>query len=199
MYEYIAGRIDEISPTYLTVETGGIGYRLHISLNTYTAIHSKSEGKLYVHQVVREDSNEMYGFFDKSERTIFVLLISVSGVGATTAQVMLSAMGIRDIKKAIAEGDVALLQSIKGIGAKTAQRIIIDLKDKVQKIEGEVYESNPNEEIPVQSELKGQAVSALIMLGFKKNLVEKVVAKVLRTNTSEVSVEEVIKLSLKEL
>lgn len=199
MYEYIAGRIDEISPTYLIVETGGIGYRLHISLNTYTAIHSKREGKLYVHQVVREDSNEMYGFFDKSERTIFVLLMSVSGVGATTAQVMLSAMGIRDIKKAIAEGDAALLQSIKGIGAKTAQRIIIDLKDKVQKIEGEAYESSPNEEIPVQSELKGQAVSALIMLGFKKNLVEKVVTKVLRANTSEVSVEEVIKLSLKEL
>lgn len=198
MYEYIQGKIDEVNPTFLILETGGIGYRLHISLNTYTAFQKKKEGKLFVYQSIKDDSNELYGFAGKAERSIFILLISVSGVGATTAQMMLSAMGIQDIQQAIADGNASVLQSIKGIGAKTAQRIIIDLKDKVQKVGGETG-STLNLAGTEQAELKSQAVAALVMLGFKKSLVEKVVSKVLQSQDTEVLVEEVIKLSLKQL
>ncbi len=130
MYEYIVGNITTITPTYLVVETAGVGYRAHISLNTFTALQNKKEAKVYVHQVIREDSNEMFGFSDKAERSLFILLI---------AQVMLSAMGSKDIKEAIATGNASVLQSIKGIGAKTAQRIILDLKDKILKLEGDSF------------------------------------------------------------
>ncbi len=196
MYEYIIGSITTITPTYLVVETAGIGYRAHISLNTFTALQNKKEAKVYVHQVIKEDSNEMFGFVDKAERSLFVLLISVSGVGAATAQVMLSAMGIKDIKEAIATENASLLQSIKGIGAKTAQRIILDLKDKILKLEGDVFA--PVSAVNAANKDREEALAALLMLGFKKLAVEKVVAKIIKENPNS-SVEDIIKLSLKQL
>lgn len=198
MYEYIAGKIDEINPTTLILEASGVGYRLHISLSTFTAFQSKKEAKVFVYQVVREDSNEMYGFATKTERILFKLLLSVSGVGAATAQMMLSAMGERDIQLAIGRGDAAALQMIKGIGAKTAQRIVIDLKDKIDYEES--AETISLVGINAESKaVKEEAVAALVMLGFKKNMVEKTVMKVLKTEESEMSVEQLIKLSLKQL
>ncbi len=196
MYEYFVGNISAITPTYLVIETAGIGYRMHISLNTFTALQNKKEAKVFVHQVVKEDSNELFGFSDKAERSLFVLLISVSGVGAATAQVMLSAMGSKDIKEAIATGNVSVLQSIKGIGAKTAQRIILDLKDKILKMEGDDFA--PEVVANSASKYKEEAVSALQMLGFKKPAVEKVVAKIVKAHPDS-SVEEIIKLALKQL
>ncbi len=197
MYEYILGILTNVTPTFLVVEAGGVGYRVHISLNTFTAFQSKKEAKVYIHQVVKEDSNELFGFAEEAERSLFVLLLSVSGVGAATALMMLSAMGIRDIKEAIASGDAQLLQSIKGIGAKTAQRIIIDLKDKVLKLEGDGIAGTAIITAPKTQE-KEEALSALQMLGFKKNSVEKVLAKILKEKP-DASVEELIKLSLKQL
>ncbi len=197
MYEYILGILTNVTPTFLVVEAGGVGYCVHISLNTFTAFQAKKEAKVYIHQVVKEDSNELFGFAEEAERSLFVLLLSVSGVGAATALMMLSAMGIRDIKEAIASGDAQLLQSIKGIGAKTAQRIIIDLKDKVLKLEGDGIVGTANITAPKTQE-KEEALSALQMLGFKKNSVEKVLAKILKEKP-DASVEELIKLSLKQL
>lgn len=196
MYEYISGIMASITPTYLVIEAGGVGYRAHISLNTFTALQNKKEAKVFIHQVVKEDSNELFGFAEKAERSLFLLLISVSGVGAATAQVMLSAMGIKDIRTAIASGDVAALQSIKGIGAKTAQRIILDLKDKVIKLDGEAFE--PMDATVAHSQEKEEAQAALLMLGFKKNIVEKTIAKIVKQQP-DASVEEIIKLSLKQL
>ncbi|PVX51063.1 Holliday junction DNA helicase subunit RuvA [Balneicella halophila] len=196
MYEYISGKLIEITPTYLVVDANGIGYRTHISLNTYTSFQNKNEAKVYIHQVVKEDSNEMFGFAEKAERSMFLLLISVSGVGAATGLMMLSAMGLNDIKEAIASGDVAVLQSIKGIGAKTAQRIIIDLKDKVVKLEGETFTST-SAGVP-KSQEREEAIAALLMLGFKKNIVEKAINKIIKAQP-DASVEEIIKLSLKQL
>ncbi len=195
MYEYILGILTNVTPTFLVIEAGGVGYRVHISLNTFTAFQSKKEAKVYIHQVVKEDSNELFGFAEEAERSLFVLLLSVSGVGAATALMMLSAMGIRDIKEAIASGDAQLLQSIKGIGAKTAQRIIIDLKDKVLKLEGDGIAGTIT---APKTQEKEEALSALQMLGFKKNSVEKVLAKILKEKP-DASVEELIKLSLKQL
>ncbi len=197
MYEYIIGKLTNVTPTFLVVETAGIGYRAHISLNTFTAFQTKKEGKVYIHQVVKEDSNELFGFAEQSERSLFILLLSVSGVGAATALMMLSAMGIRDIKEAIASGDAQLLQSIKGIGAKTAQRIIIDLKDKVLKLEGDSIIGSAGVTVP-QTQQKEEALAALQMLGFKKNSVEKVLVKILKEKP-DASVEELIKISLKQL
>ncbi len=197
MYEYIVGKLTNVTPTFLVVETAGIGYRAHISLNTFTAFQTKKEGKVYIHQVVKEDSNELFGFAEQAERSLFVLLLSVSGVGAATALMMLSAMGIRDIKEAIASGDAQLLQSIKGIGAKTAQRIIIDLKDKVLKLEGDSIIGSAGVAVP-QTQQKEEALAALQMLGFKKNSVEKVLVKILKEKP-DASVEELIKISLKQL
>lgn len=196
MYEYIVGILTEITPTYLVIETGGIGYRTHISLNTYTVFQNKKEAKVFIHQVIKEDSNALFGFAEKAERSMFLLLISVSGVGAATALMMLSAMGIKDIKEAIVAGDVAVLQSIKGIGAKTAQRIIIELKDKIVKLEGETFVATSVN--MSHSQEREEAVAALVMLGFKKNIVEKTIHKIIKEQP-ELSVEEIIKLSLKQL
>lgn len=196
MYEYIVGILTEITPTYLVIETGGIGYRTYISLNTYTVFQNKKEAKVFIHQVIKEDSNALFGFAEKAERSMFLLLISVSGVGAATALMMLSAMGIKDIKEAIVAGDVAVLQSIKGIGAKTAQRIIIELKDKIVKLEGETFVATSVN--MSHSQEREEAVAALVMLGFKKNIVEKTIHKIIKEQP-ELSVEEIIKLSLKQL
>ncbi len=191
MIEYIKGEIAELSPTYAVVESGGIGYFLNISLYTYEKISSEKEVKLLVHQIIREDSHSLYGFFDKDERDIFRHLISVSGIGASTARLMLSSLKPDEIRAAILQSNVSLLKSIKGIGVKTAQRIIVDLKDKIDK-------SSKDAVIPVLSQNSQEAVEALVTLGFNKKTVEKVVNNIVKTNSS-LTVEQIIKEAFKFL
>lgn len=191
MYDYIQGKVAELTPASIVIDNNGIGYFINISLNTYSALSGKENAVVFIHQVVREDAHTLYGFFNKSEREIFRLLISVSGIGANTARMMLSSLSPSEIKEAILSGNVKLLNSIKGIGAKTAQRVIVDLKDKVGKseISGEflLTQSNTNRE---------EALSALVMLGFAKNAVEKVLDKLLKADPN-LDVEELVKQALK--
>lgn len=193
MYEYIKGVITEVNPTYAVIETGNIGYTVNISLTTFSEISGKKEIKLFIHQIVREDALLFYGFADDQEREIFRMLISVSGIGANTARLMLSSLSTDELRKAIMEADINLLKSIKGIGAKSAQRVVVDLKEKVGKTvdEGEIFRDESNT-------LKEEALSALVMLGFSKSAVRKVLDKILREE-SDISVEELVKKALKKL
>ncbi len=193
MYEYIQGQITELNPTYAVIDTGNIAYFINISLNTYSFLEGKEGTKLYLHHVVREDVQLLYGFADKKERALFRLLIGVSGIGANTARMMLSSLQAIEIQTAILEGNVNVLKSVKGIGLKTAQRVIIDLKDKIGK--------ETDSTIPGFSESgskKEEAASALVMLGFNKNAVEKALNAIIKEN-SNLSVEELIKMALKKL
>src|SRR5512140_318045 len=193
MIEYIKGTITQVSPTYITLETGGIGYFINISLTTFSKLENKSEAKILVHEVIREDSHQLYGFADAPERDIFRLLISVTGVAANTARMMLSSLSHAEIEKAILGSDVNLLKSVKGIGLKTAQRIIVDLKDKVGKHAGSgeifAFSDNTNRE---------EALSALVMLGFAKSAASKVLDKIVREE-KKLTVEDIIKRALKNL
>jgi Holliday junction DNA helicase RuvA len=193
MIDYIKGVITEITPTYLTIETGGIGYMINISLTTFSRLEGKSDCRILVHEVIREDSHQLFGFADCGERDIFRLLISVSGVGAGTARMMLSSLNPSEIEKAIVGSDVNLLQSIKGIGLKTAQRIIVDLKDKLGKQSGtgEIFAVADNTR-------RDEALSALVMLGFAKSAVSKVLDKIVR-DEKNLTVEDMIKRALKNL
>ena len=193
MIDYIKGSITQITPTYLTVETGGIGYFVNISLTTFSKLENKNEFKILVHEIIREDSHHLFGFADTGERDIFRLLISVTGVGANTARMMLSSLSPDEIEIAIIGSDVNLLKSIKGIGLKTAQRIIIDLKDKIGKHAGgdEIFTITNNT-------IRDEALSALVMLGFAKNAVLKVIDKIVREEKS-LTVEDLIKRALKNL
>ncbi len=193
MFEYIAGKIKEITPTYIVIDNDGIGYFIHISIYTYSAFQHKEECKIYIHQVIREDANILYGFYAKEEREIFRHLISVSGVGANTARIILSSLSASEIHAAITQSDVNLLTSIKGIGTKSAQRLIIELKDKLEK--SEIIQ----EIIPSQSNtFKEQSLSALVTLGFPKNNVEKILNKLI-LEQPESTVEELVKKALKLL
>lgn len=193
MITHIQGKLIEKNPTDVVIECNGVGYILNISLHTFSQIPDKELLKLYTHLQVKEDSHTLYGFSSLTEREIFRLLISVSGIGANIARTMLSSLTPQQIKEGIAIGDVALIQSIKGIGTKTAQRVIIDLKDKILKIydidEDSVSKGNTN---------KNEALSALEVLGFIRKQSEKIVDKVLSQDAS-LSVEDIIKLSLKNL
>ncbi len=193
MITHLKGKLVEKNPTYVVVETGGIGYILHISLNTFSQLPDDEAVYLYTHLSVKEDSHTLYGFISKIEREIFRLLISVSGVGPSIARMMLSSMTTDEIQHAIASGNVALIQSVKGIGAKTAQRVLIDLKDKILKTFGidEVFVTASNTN-------KNEALSALEVLGFTKKQCEKVVEKILLEDNT-VSVEVLIKKALKNL
>lgn len=190
MYEFIEGEIIESSPAQLVIKAGSIAYLLHISVNTYSRIGDAAAGKFFIHQVVREDAQILYGFADKEEREIFRLLISVSGVGANTARLILSSMNAGELKQAILSGNVAALQNIKGIGAKSAQRIIVDLRDKVGKVSetDELFQSAGNT-------VKQEALSALVALGFPRKTVEKNLVKVMKSEG--MSVEDVVKAALK--
>ena len=193
MYEFIEGQLVELTPTFAIIDCNGLGYFINISLNTYSAVSLNSKTKLFLHQTIREDAHTLYGFKEKSEREVFRFLISVSGVGANTARMMLSSMNSTEIQQAILNSDVSQLKSIKGIGAKTAQRIILDLKDKIAKV------SSSDEILVVESNtVKEQAFSALIMLGFTKNSVDKIVNKIF-LKEKNISVEELIKKALKQL
>ncbi len=193
MIEYIKGAITSITPTYLTLETGGIGYFISISVTTFSKLEGKSEYKILVHEVIREDSHQLFGFADTEERDIFRLLISVSGVGASTARMMLSSLSPGEIEKAIIGSDVNVLKSVKGIGLKTAQRIIVDLKDKLGKQAGsdEIFAFADNTK-------REEALSALVMLGFAKSAVFKVLDKIVREEKN-LTVEDLIKRALKNL
>ncbi len=191
MYEFIEGDFVEKSPTHLVVSTGHLAYYIHISVLTYSTVSNLPGGRIYLHFVVREDVQMLYGFSTRSEREIFRLLISVSGVGANTARLILSSLTPDEITHAILAGNVAVLQGIKGIGAKSAQRIIIDLKDKVGKGAGidELFFSQDNTS-------RDEALSALVALGFPKKNVEKILTRIL-SEQPELSVEEVVKAALK--
>lgn len=190
MYEFIEGEIVERSPAQLIIKAGAIAYFLNISVNTYSKIGDAASGRLYLHHVVREDAQLLFGFADKEERQIFRLLISVSGVGANTARLILSSMSPAEVKNAILTGNNVALQSIKGIGAKSAQRIIIDLTDKVGKASetDELFQSQDNT-------VKEEALSALVALGFPRRNAEKNLFKVMKGE--DLSVEEVVKAALK--
>ena len=193
MIDYIKGAITQITPTFLTLETGGIGYFLNISISTFSKLEGKNEYKLLVHEVIREDSHQLFGFADSEERNIFRLLISVTGVGANTARMMLSSLSPGEIEKAIIGSDVNILKSVKGIGLKTAQRIIVDLKDKLGKQagSGEIFAFADNTK-------REEALSALVMLGFAKSAVSKVLDKIVREEKN-LTVEDMIKRALKNL
>jgi Holliday junction DNA helicase RuvA len=193
MINYIKGNITEISPTSLTIETGGIGYFINISVNTFSKLDGKTEFKILVHEVIREDAHQLFGFADKEERDIFRLLISVSGIGANTARMMLSSLTPGEVERAITESNVNVLKSVKGIGLKTAQRVIVDLKDKVgkQSAAGEIFTF-------VDNTKREEALSALVMLGFARSAVTKVLEKIIREEKN-LTVEDLIKKALKNL
>ena len=191
MYEYIKGVLVETTPAYAVVDCGGVGYYVHISVNTYSNKKKKNDVLLYVHQIVREDALLLYGFFTQEERSLFRAWISVSGIGANTANVMLSSMSVDEITNAILTDNVNAIKSVKGIGVKTAQRVIIELKDKIGK-EAAVLENLKVAVAPVKEE----AQAALVALGFTKALVVKTLDKILAGNR-DVTVEELIKLALK--
>ena len=193
MYDFIKGEIRELSPAYVVFENNGIGYFINISVNTYTKLSEKQDALLYIYEVIREDTHQLFGFFDKTEREIFLFLISVSGVGANTARVMLSSLTPNEIKSAIIHSDIDLLKSIKGIGAKTAERIIVDLRDKV----GKLSESDQIT-MKIDNTITEEALSALVMLGFPKNKVDKIINIILKDN-KELRVEDLIKEALKRL
>ncbi|MCA1746905.1 MAG: Holliday junction branch migration protein RuvA [Bacteroidales bacterium] len=190
MYEFIEGEIVEKTPAQLVIKAGPVAYLLNISVNTFSKIDGSGSTRLYLHHVVREDAQLLYGFADKEEREIFRLLISVSGVGANTGRLILSSMSPHEVKQSILSGNVAALQNIKGIGAKSAQRIIVDLRDKVGK-------ASETDELfqPEDNTVKEEALSALVALGFPRKLVEKSLVRIM--TGEEMSVEEVVKAALK--
>ena len=193
MYEFIRGIFIERNAAHIVIETGGVGYFVNISLNTYSKINNQKEGLLYLHQAIREDAHVLYGFADKSERDLFRNLISVNGVGASTAIMMLSSLSPDEIAAAVTTENVAVLKAVKGIGIKTAQRIIIDLKDKL----GKLYETDQILPLP-NNTILNESLSALVMLGFVKRDAEKVVSKILQEQP-QTTVEGVIKQALKRL
>ena len=199
MIEYIKGELTELTPAYATVEAAGVGYGLNISLNTFSAIQGKKEVKLYVYEAIREDAYVLYGFKDKKEREMFQLLITVSGVGANTARMMLSGMSVAELCNAISTGNAKLIQSVKGVGKMTAQRIIVDLRDKIVDlgIASEIP-AGGTMTAPVNNAVRDEAVAALTMLGFSPAPTQKVVTQILQ-DQPELPVEQVVKLALKQI
>ena len=193
MIDYLKGRIEEINPTELVLENNGVGYSVLISLQTYESLKNKSEAKVYIHYHVREDDREFFGFATKDERELFKLLIGVNSVGVATARMMLSSMSSEEFRNAILSEDIAKIKAVKGVGLKTAQKIIIELKDKIVKGEGSAAGTIPgmgrNDDVE-------EATRALIMLGFSKQAISKAIQKVLKEGTAN-SVEELIKAALK--
>ena len=193
MIDYIKGTVTQITPTFVTVETSGVGYFINISLTTFSKLENNKEIKILIHEVIREDAHQLFGFADSHERDIFRHLISVTGVGANTARMMLSSLNPAEIEQAIIGSDFNVLKSVKGIGLKTAQRIIIDLKEKLGKQagSGEIFAISDNTN-------REEALSALVMLGFAKSAVSKVLDKIVREQKN-LTVEEMIKRALKNL
>lgn len=193
MIAHIQGKLVEKTPTEVVIDCGGVGYHINISLHTYSLLPQSDQIKLFTYLQIKEDAHTLFGFVEKSEREIFKMLLSVSGIGASIARTMLSSLDPKQIIQAIAVGDVVTIQSIKGIGAKTAQRAILDLKDKVLKLydldEVSILQNNTN---------KDEALSALEVLGFNKKLAEKAVDKIV-SQDANATVESIIKQALKNL
>lgn len=209
MIEYIKGQLTDLNPTYVVIEAAGVGYAINIALPTYSELVGKEgqESRLYITEIIREDAHELFGFFTKGERELFVMLMTVSGIGANTARMIMSAYSAAEIRQIIATGNARALSQVKGLGPKTAQRIIVDLKDKVLKIDlgneakGERLEAMEllgEEASIVDTAVKQEAISALVMLGFAAAASGKVVDKILKA-APESSVEQVIKQALKML
>ena len=197
MIDYIKGDIAELTPATVIIETAGVGYCIHISLPTFSVLQGRKEAKLFVYEAIREDAHLLYGFTNQTERQLFLLLISVSGVGANTARMIMSSYSASEIQEMIATGNVTALNAIKGIGAKTAQRIIVDLKDKIMKVAG--MENNDMQLFATAANpVKDEAVSALVMLGFAANASQKVIDSILKKEPT-LKVEQLIKLALKML
>lgn len=194
MYAYIDGKLTFKCPAYVVIEAGGIGYHIHISLNTYSALKDQERCKLYTWLAVKEDSHTLYGFADEGERRLFLHLISVNGIGPNTGRMMLSSISPSEIQEAIIKGDVDQIKRIKGIGPKSAQRLIIELQDKLRK-------DGPGTLIsaPQNNSSRDEALSALVMLGFVKNVAEKAVEAAVRTSADPLTVEQIIKIALKSL
>lgn len=194
MIEFISGKLIEKTPTYAVIDVGGVGYTMNISLTTYAAIENKAETKLFTHLSIREDAHVLFGFAEQSERHLFRQLISVSGIGPSTARMILSSLSADELHQAIVDKNISLLKSVKGVGPKSAERIVIDLKDKLEK-EGykpAVISSSGNT-------LKTEALSALVMLGFANPVANKAIETALKADASINSVEKLIKAALKQL
>ncbi len=200
MIEYIRGGLVELSPATAVIDCNGLGYAVNISLNTYAALQGKKECKLFIHEAIREDAYTLYGFIDKQERELFLLLISVSGIGGNTARMILSALSPAELINAIASGNANLLKMVKGIGLKTAQRVIVDLKDKIKSSSVDTDGmSRPDTSLSAaQTRVHEEAVAALTMLGFSQAPTQKVVTGILQEEP-KAPVEHVIKLALKRL
>ncbi len=196
MYEYITGRIESLTPASAVVEAGGVGYFLNISIQTFSRIGSQTEVKLYTHFVVREDAQVLYGFYDRAERDIFRLLIGVSGVGGNTARMILSSFTSEEVTRIVSAGQAEVLKTVKGLGLKTAQKIIVELRDKIGSIGSDsamttTYNNSTDD-------VFGEAVSALTMLGFARQAAEKVLREIHKESPG-VSVEELVRIALKRL
>ncbi|MFT3993112.1 MAG: Holliday junction branch migration protein RuvA [Dysgonomonas sp.] len=193
MIDYIKGEITELTPTSVSLETHGIGYFINISLNTYTSLSGQKNAKLYIYEAIREDAYVLFGFFDKYERELFILLISVSGIGAGTARMILSSINPQELTSVIASGNSDVLKTVKGIGLKTAQRVIIDLKDKIK-----TTGTEQTTVFATTSPASEEAIAALVMLGFAQQPSQKVVMKILK-DKPDCTVEQIIKQALKML
>ena len=198
MIEYIKGILDELTPAMAVVECHGVGYGANISLNTYSAVQGKKEVKLYIYEAIREDAYVLYGFATKQERELFLLLISVPGIGGNTARMILSALSPSELCSVISSGNEKLLKTVKGIGLKTAQRIIVDLKDKIPTLGVEASGGTTVVSTPENAVVKEEAIAALTMLGFAPLPTQKVVNAILK-ESPDAPVETVIKLALKRL
>ena len=194
MYEYITGKLSELTPSYAVVDNNGVGFLINITLNTYAALEGKADVKLFIHQVIREDANILFGFADKYEREIFRYLLDVSGVGPNTARVVLSSMSPAELQNAVVSEDAKLIGRVKGIGPKTAQRIVIDLKDKLKKTASNVDISA----VSPQNANREEAIAALVMLGYPKAIAEKTVGAILKSNPT-LSAEDLIKQALRSV
>lgn len=194
MYSFISGKIAEKNPAYVVIDNHGVGYLINITLNTFAAIGEQVEAKLYVHLAIREDAHTLYGFYSEEERSLFLQLITVSGVGCNTARLILSSLSVKETVDAISSNNIKAIQSVKGIGAKTAQRIIVDLQDKVAKLN-----ISEGEKLPLgYNTLKEEALSALMVLGFNKTSIEKTLDKLL-SQMDNPNVEQLIKEALRLL
>ena len=200
MIEYVNGELAEVTPAYAVIDAHGVGYGMNISLNTYTAIQGNKDVRLWVYEAIREDAYVLFGFATKQERDMFLLLITVSGVGANTARMILSEMTVAEVCNVISTGNERVLKSVKGIGLRTAQRIIVDLKDKIVSsgIASELPSNAGNDAALVNNSVKDEAVGALTMLGFSPAPSAKVVVAILKAQP-DLPVEQVVKLALKQI
>jgi Holliday junction DNA helicase RuvA len=195
MIGYLKGEIALTDPTHFIIDVNGVGYEVKISLNTFTKFKDQKQCKIYTYLHIKEDAHVLYGFYDQHEKWLFTQLITVSGVGPGTALMMLSSMNVNEIQDAIASEDVSVIKSVKGIGSKTAERVILELKDKIKKgITGERTQDIP---ISQMNKLRNEALTALVTLGFQKSMAEKSIQNILKNANNDISLEEVIKLALK--